>query len=36
MKIELNPTPEQIRLLLLGVLILLGLHKDDLLLLMGL
>ena len=36
MKLELNPTPEQIRILLLGFLILLGVKYQDLVLLVGL
>lgn len=36
MKIEFSPSPEQVRLIILGVLILLGVHHKDLLLLVGL
>lgn len=36
MKLELNPTPDQVKLAIVGLLLLLGLHKDELFVLVGL
>lgn len=36
MKLEVNPTPDQVKIAILGLLLLFGMHKDELFVLVGL